>query len=354
MRARTQRTFLCEVGVPGGLEAIACHEIERRLGARVDMHYAALQSTMDGQIRFLYSGDLAALLELGTVQTAYVVCQFAVSRPRALLGDAALREMLELVGYVRGLWPRAAFTTLRLDAAGAESAVMTRLRRTLAEGSGLQETTTGGDLEVRVRRSAPETVGWDVLVRLGPRPLATRAWRVCNLPGALNAAAAHAMVLMTQPHPNDVFLNLGCGSGTLLIERLECAPAGRVIGCDSSLKALSCARRNITAAGYSEAIELFPWDVRDLPLPDRSVDAACCDLPFGHLVGSHSDNVQLYPALLREAARVSKRGAPLVLMTQEVRLLDRVLAGCTAWQTERRIAVRIQGLPRRVVLLTRR
>jgi len=226
MHAHAQRSFLCEVEVPYGLEAIACDEIERRLGARVDTPYAVLQSAMDGRIRFLYTGDLMALLTLGTVQTASIVLQFAGPRPRALLGDAAIRAMLQLIGAIRGLWPRAAFATLRLGTAGAESAVMTRLRRTLAAASGLTETTGSGDLEIRVRRSTAEISGWDVLIRVSPRPLATRAWRVCNMPGALNAATARAMVLVTQPRPNDVFLNLGCGSGTLLIERLQCAPAG--------------------------------------------------------------------------------------------------------------------------------
>src|SRR6185437_1157979 len=110
MHAHAQRSFLCEVEVPYGLEAIACDEIERRLGARVDTPYAVLQSAMDGRIRFLYTGDLMALLTLGTVQTASIVLQFAGPRPRALLGDAAIRAMLQLIGDIRGLWPRVALT----------------------------------------------------------------------------------------------------------------------------------------------------------------------------------------------------------------------------------------------------
>jgi len=95
-------------------------------------------------------------------------------------------------------------------------------------------------------------------------------------------------------------------------------------------------------------------DARDLPLPDQSVDAACSDLPFGHLVGSHALNVRLYPALLAEAARVSNQGAPLTLITQEIRLLERALTSTLCWEKELDIDVRVQGLHRRIFLLIRR
>jgi hypothetical protein len=39
------------------------------------------------------------------------------------------------------------------------------------------------------------------------------------MPGAVNAALAHAIALLTEPEPADRLLNLCCGSGTLLIER---------------------------------------------------------------------------------------------------------------------------------------
>jgi 23S rRNA G2445 N2-methylase RlmL len=168
--------------------------------------------------------------------------------------------------------------------------------------------------------------------RISPRPLAARAWRVCNRPGALNAAVASVMAGLTRPASGDVYLNLACGSGTLLVERALLGPAGRLIGCELESEALACAGRNVAAAGLTN-IELMDWDVTRLPLADGSVDALTVDLPFGQLVGSHATNAELYPRLLAEAARVARPGARLVAISQQVRLLERSV-DVRLWATE--------------------
>ncbi|MEZ4618371.1 MAG: methyltransferase domain-containing protein [Caldilineaceae bacterium] len=147
-----------------------------------------------------------------------------------------------------------------------------------------------------------------MLIRLSPRPLSVRAWRVADMKGALNAAVAHAMVHLTKPQAADNFLNLTCGSGTLLVERLLAAPARRLIGCDIDATALQYAQANLKAAQLQDRVELYDWDARSLNLPDRSVDAICADLPFGIAVGAHAQNVAHYPAILAEAARRQTAG----------------------------------------------
>jgi 23S rRNA G2445 N2-methylase RlmL len=230
---------------------------------------------------------------------------------------------------------------------------MQRLSAVLAVSTGLPVVTTEGDLEVRVRSTSSGLGGWEVLIRLSPRPLSARPWRICNMPGAVHAPIAHAMVLLSRPQPDEMFLNLACGSGTLLIERLDAAPARRVIGCDTSPAARACAARNIAAGSHSGAIEIYAWDARALPLPEQSVDALCCALPYGHRVGSHAQNVQLYPLLLQEAARVARCGARLVLLTQEVQLLSQAISQTAVWGVEQSIRVRQGGLYPQLVVLQR-
>ncbi|NTW98147.1 MAG: methyltransferase domain-containing protein, partial [Oscillochloris sp.] len=210
-----------------------------------------------------------------------------------------------------------------------------------------------GDLLLRLRRAAGGE-GWELLVRLSPRPLATRPWRVCNREGALNGAVAHAMALLTAPGPDDRFLNIGCGSGSLLIERLLLGPARRAIGCDIDPSALGCSKANLAAAGLTARCELHHWDATRLPLHDSSVDAICADLPFGHLVGSHSENLKLYPALLAEAARVARPGAHCVLLSHEVNLMDRLLDRRSEWSLHSAIRINLGGLHPRIYVLERR
>jgi tRNA (guanine6-N2)-methyltransferase len=344
--------FLCEVEVAEGLESIALDELKRRLGARIGMDPGQHSVTSVGRLRFAYAGDLAALLGLRTVHNAYLVYSFPAPRPRALLGDANLSVLRDGIETVTRLWPPGTFTTFRFSAAGAESAVMQRLCAVLAGSTGLP-VTAEGDLEVRVRGTSSGVGGWEALIRLSPRPLGTRGWRVCNMPGAVHAPIAQAMVLLSRPQSDDVFLNLACGSGTLLLERRDAAPARRVIGCDTSPAARACAARNIAAGGVGGAIDVHAWDARAVPLPGQSIDALCCALPYGHRVGTHAQNVQLYPLLLQEAARVARCGARLVLLTQEVQLLAQAISQTAVWGVDQSIRVRQGGLYPLVMVLQR-
>jgi 23S rRNA G2445 N2-methylase RlmL len=352
-RLATQQTYRCEATVAAGLEDIAQDELRRRLGPNVRLQTPALGQTEPGAVRFDYTGDLRFLLNLQTVIAVFLVHQFAVPRPRALLGDEHFRALLQQIATARDLLPSAAYQTLYLGAAGSDTAVMARLKQELSSHTGLAIAPDEGDLLIRVRRTADGT-GWETLVRLSPRPLATRPWRVCNMEGALNATVARAMVLLTQPKPSDCFLNLACGSGTLLIERLACGPVRRAIGCDTDDEALACAQTNLAASGYGELGELHAWDACALPLPEQSVDALCADLPFGNLVGSHAENLELYPALLAEAARVARPAALFVLITHEVRLMEALLERSAVWATVEVRRITLGGLYPRIFALRRR
>lgn len=343
--------YRLEADVAEGLEEIARGEVQRRLGKHVKLRPDSAEAK-PGVIRFDFVGsELRMALGLKTVQSVYLVRRFDIPRPKALLGDEHFRALLDMNETVRRLSP-GAYQTFYLNAAGSESSVMQRIRDELAARTGLNAATEEGDLLIRLRHP-PDGEGWEALVRLSPRPLATRQWRVCNREGALNATVAHAMALLTEPKPDDVYLNLACGSGTLLIERVAADVVQSAIGYDHDESALECARRNVAASGYGQFIKLNRGDVRELPLPDQSVDAICGDLPFGHLSGSHEYNLDLYPPLLREAARVAKPGARCVLITHEVRLMESLLAESGQWETEQVIRVALGGLYPRIFVLRR-
>jgi tRNA (guanine6-N2)-methyltransferase len=342
--------FECEADILEGLEPFGSDELSERVGRYVEYR----ERPAAGKLRFRYSGDLRALLELRSIVAVYLVRQFMVPRPKALLGHQHLTALLDQIAMARALFPNDAYRTLRLGAAGEDSAVMSRLKAELAQHTGLQIAPDEGDLLLRLRRAAAGA-GWEVLVRLSPRPLATRAWRVCNRPGAPNATLAYAMMRLSAPQPDDAIVNLACGSGTLLVERLALGPARSAIGCDIDRAALGCARQNLRAAGYDRQVQLEPWDATRLPLVDRSATLICSDLPFGQLSGSHSDNTALYPQIFAEATRIAAPGARMVLLTHEVRLLEDVASDyIDAWRQDDMVRVRSGGMTPRVYLLRRR
>ncbi len=345
--------FEIEAEVVEGIEEIAAEELRRRFGASVQIGAARRTRTGPVNLPFTFAGNPKQLLKLRTVSALFLVQYVPEPRPRGILANHHFRDLLQQIAAVRAFVPDGSYQTFYLSAAGSDSPELVRLRDALAIQTGLDEAEGEGDLYLRLRRPPDGSEGWEVLIRLTPRPLATRPWRVRNRAGALNATVAHAMVLLTEPTTHDVFVNLGCGSGTLLIERREWGAAMRTVGCDTDPIARDDAAANLAASGYAARIEITDWDARAVPLPDRSADALVADLPFGIRMGAHADNVPLYPAMLAEAARLARDGARLVVITSESRLMESVLARQEAWHLERTLRIGLNGLYPRCYVLRR-
>lgn len=195
--------------------------------------------------------------------------------------------------------------------------------------------------------------GWDVLLRLTPRPLSARAWRVCSFPGALNATVASAMAQLTLPRPGDTFVNLMSGSGSILIERRLLAPAAAEIGIENAPERIRCAAENVGAAQLTGQIRWLLADVRAIPLPARCTQAIAADLPFGQRVGYHGENVRLYPQVLAEAGRIAAPGARFVALTHEIHLIERLLRAQRDWRTAQVLPINLRGLHPRIYVLER-
>ena len=354
MRSQTKTAPLYEVTVAYGMEQIGYQELQMRLSKRIRLRRNPDDEQRSGALQFSYRGNVRRILNLNTILNAFLVCEFDVPRPKSLLTDANISNLIDHIKSVLRLSPQSSYQNFGISAAGSDSDVMLRLRKQLAHKLKLPYASEDIDLLLRIRPSRLRATGWEVLIRLTPRPLSVRAWRVSDMKGALNAAVAHGMILLTRPQPNDKFLNLACGSGTLLVERLIAAPARRVIGCDINPEAIEHARRNLAASGLQNVAELYNWDAQSLNLPDSSVDAICADLPFGIAVGSHRDNVDRYPNLLAEAARVAKPKCRFVLITQEIDLIKGLIQGSPAWQQLNEFRIDLRGLTPCIVVLERR
>jgi SAM-dependent methyltransferase len=285
-------------------------------------------------VPFRWRGGRAPLAELRTVTSVQRRLTFDVPRPKALLGDASLRALGDELRRVRRE-AAAPFHGLRIEAAGRDSAVMRRLRSALAEAAGLPDDAEEGDLQVRVRPGpgGAREGGWEVLIRLTPRPLSARPWRVANLPGGLNACVAAAAWRWLGHDPGQRVLNAMCGSGTLLIERAAAGPAARLVGVDHDPRALDAARANLDAAGVEA--ELLRADATAAPFPDGGFDVVAADPPWGDAVGDVRELQALYAALLREAARLTAPGGRALIVTHALAAFDAALAEAgEAWRPD--------------------
>ena len=310
-----------EIEVVVGLEEFAEHELKATLAESIKV----VGRPMAGRVSVKFCGDPRRFERLRSVTAAHLVCSFHVPRPRALLGHQNQQSLLRLVKQVLALYADGTFSTVRISAAGADSRVFVRMKEEVAGALGLSTTDGPAHLQMAVRPRPGESQDWQVLVRLAPRPATARKWRVCDYPGALNAAIANVMVGLARPSPDQRFLNLFCGSATLMIERLEVAPARLVVGIDRSPKALACAADNLRASGRYQSVHLVNGDVGAVPMPSSSVDGLVADFPYGMLVDSNVEIERVYTEALGEATRLALPRASFVAITARKKLFESVL-----------------------------
>ena len=150
-----------------------------------------------------------------------------------------------------------------------------------------------------------------------------------------HVAWAAARTIAPALHRDARVLDPMCGSGSLLLELLRGWPGLLALGADSSLDQLTRAQTNDArlrtclrqhGSGVPAPLLLMHADACSLPLPDGSADACLCDLPFGVQHGTVENNVELYPRVLAELARVLRDKARGVLLTNDAN--ERTLLAC--------------------------
>ena len=327
-----------EVELITGLERFVDDELADTLGRRA---YRLTGYPKEGRMSIRYSGPAERLMDLRTAVAVHLVERFDVPRPKALLGHRHFTKLIAAIKSVIDLHPPETFKTFRVSAAGSESTTMRRLRSEIAAAIDLDEQTDDAHLLLSLRRST-SSGRWEFLVRLTPMPLSARPWRVCNRPDALNATAAHAMVTLPGHSQHDRFLNLGCGSGTLLIERSAAGQAASLAGLDIDPEALECSGQNLTAAGARQNVDLILGDINSPPLPDASFDAAVADLPFGMLPNTDIALDRLYESALRETARLIVKDGAFTVITARRRMFEDTLARHTdLWRRTAEVPLRV-------------
>jgi SAM-dependent methyltransferase len=141
-----------------------------------------------------------------------------------------------------------------------------------------------------------------------------------HIPASLRPALGAAMVLLSEPKPNDIFLDPMAGAGTILYERAMAGKFAELHGGDSSPEAVSAMRANLRGVGGE--IILSRWDARSLPLEDETVDKVVVNLPFGKQVAEEVNLPNLYRAVLPEIERVLRRNGRFIALVGDVHLLD--------------------------------
>jgi len=131
------------------------------------------------------------------------------------------------------------------------------------------------------------------------------------------------MAALTKPKPDQFFVDLTCGSGSIALERAENWRHSMIIAGDIEQSAVQA-----TAANFGRRHrprEFVQWDGTALPLPEECVDAMACNPPHGIQMRPTSGLEGLYAGLLGEASRTLAPYALLTFLTPHRTLTDDLL-----------------------------
>jgi SAM-dependent methyltransferase len=125
------------------------------------------------------------------------------------------------------------------------------------------------------------------------RGAATRAWAEQHeRQDRALAGLAEATLDLAAPWPGERVLDIGCGSGTTILElAARVGPNGHVLGADISERSVARARERIAAAGLSQA-EIICVDASTHPFAPGSLDLAFSRLGvmfFSHPVAAFAN-----------------------------------------------------------------
>lgn len=345
-----------------GIEKIAWLEIRQRLPS-TKFQQELFTKEKNGIILFEYAGSPEDLLTLRTVEDVFVVLLSAenLSRDwgdlrsvtRLLEGSDALDHAAQtILRNRRGHRPITFRVVSRKEGRHQyrrkdfEEAVFKGIERRY-QGRWLP-VEENADLEIWAN-----VLGSRLLcgLRLSDRTMRHRGYQAASLPASLRPSVAAAMVFLTQPNAEDVFMDPMCGTGTIVAERLLAGPCRLALGGDISPQSILAAQQNLANLGKS--YQLVRWDATRLPLPTQSIDKASVNLPFGKQIGSPTYVRELYPWFLAELERVLKPGGTATVLSSEYELVKDVLREHRGLRLDRGYSVAVLGQWGRVYILQR-
>ena len=189
-----------------------------------------------------------------------------------------------------------------------------------------------------------------VAVRIGPRPLHRRPYRVSTRAGSLHPPVARALALLAGLRPSHRLVDPFCGAGTIPIEaELACRDLDAA-GFDLDDGAVASARANGAAAGVRASF--LRADAAALPLDDAAVDRVATNPPWGSAAAPAGALASAPGFAWQELARVlNPAGRAVVLVSPHTRTGEPADAGLEVTLTNR---IRVAGALADACVLTPR
>ena len=338
---------LYSVLVRRGFVKITRQEIQRRLQDKGRLEIVTQEPE---RILIRYSGDPRELLSLRSAEQVFLVVKDLPKMTRSRHSLTALEKSLGRIDFqpcfdicrrvgIR-LRKRVTFRVTSLMI-GYRNFRRTDLRRGVERALmtyGWRLTEEKPALEIRVEADEARV---SVSIKLFSSGTAPRGNKQTRFSTSLSPSVAYCLVQLSDPQPEDIFVDPLCGAGTILIERAHSGRYRCLLGGDISSEAVEAAQTNI--GRKHQPRQLFHWDPRTLPFDRRSVDKIVCSLPSVEKGGDESEVAELYWEFLAECERALKPTGRMVLLTTQRFVLDSLLKAQPAFTTKQRFQIEMRA-----------
>ncbi len=261
------------------------------------------------------SENFTSVLALKSIISAYISTQDKKFNPRYLhKHKSILGTMIEKV------LPHNIFKTFKLRCAGSQTQEIMEIEKYIQETYRLNKA-DDADLEIYINKISDI---WEVSVRLSPRPLTVREYKVSNIKGGLNPNIAYAINSFCDLEHIQSYLNIFSGSATLPIEAGLVNSHVKLVGLDLDKKTNSLAIQNIKMAGLIKKIQIKTGDIFENP-DLGTFDVITSNLPFGMQISKGEDLNTLYKQFVDYSEKSLIHRGTLIAYTTEYALFENIL-----------------------------
>ena len=347
--------MIYSIFVTAGLENIARQEIN---GHFENTKQFKIIMRKPQRVVFQYSGNPTDLLSLRTAEQLFLVVKHVPNMTRSRRSLTAISSSLVRFNFAKTLDScRQVGIKMRKRIQFRVISRMSGFRnfqkrdlqhvveRTLIN-RGWELTQSGSGLDVWAEVHGDDAY---ISIRLSKPDIEQRSYKQASVPHTLNPSVAYSLVRLSQPHPNDIFLDPMCGAGTILIERAIAARYQYLIGGDISKEALVATKKNF--GRQHQPREFFHWEAQSLPIQPNSVNKIVCNLPIDERSKDNSDLTTLYRRALAEFENVIKPRGKIVLLTMQPSLLNKILKQQKSMKTRQQVGINVDGKRGRIFVI---
>lgn len=295
-----------------GLDEIVSNEISRH-------NNLVIKRVAEDSFYLDFIEDLNVIKSLRSIARAYLVIQSPQYNPLHISSHKSIvGGLTEKILNNRG---DDDFKSFKISCAGSDSEEVRAIAQYVEKTYGLIEAEEA-DIKIHIVRL--DRV-WEVGIQITSRPLSMRAYKVRNMPGAMDPTIAYAVNSLSEIETKDTYLNVCSGSGTLLIEAMQEYPhLKKCIGFDKDKKHISLAIQNIKEAGLIQKIQLYEKDL--LQKPDFGLfDVVTSDLPFGMVISKDENLENLYRGFVEYTQEKLESNGRLAVYTSEYEIFEKCI-----------------------------